>query len=63
MSRCTDIEPVWDRQCSKDADHVHSADPGDQAHQNTEVPGDTVTWGTRDQVRAYERIGHLSPSI
>lgn len=47
-ARCADIDPIWDRRCESGVGHAG-------VHQNTEVAGDTVTWGTADQVRAAER--------
>ncbi len=46
-ARCTVIDPVWDRGCVKTERH-------DGPHQNDEIRGDTVTWGTAEQIRAYE---------
>jgi hypothetical protein len=48
VRRCPVLDPVWDRRCVKVPGH-------DDVHRNDEIPGDTLTWGTIAQVRAYER--------
>lgn len=45
--RCPVIDPVWDRRCVKACGH-------DGPHQNDEVAGETVTWGTVAQIREHE---------
>ena len=46
--RCAAVDPVWDRRCMKDGGH-------EGPHQNDEIAGDRVTWGTATEIRAYER--------
>ena len=47
LPRCDDAEPMWRRRCELATGH-------DGPHRNVQ-PGDTVTWGTVEQIRAYER--------
>lgn len=51
--RCEETDPVWDRQCEKDAEHVRGEAAEDRLHLN-EIQGDRLTWGSVADMREYE---------
>jgi hypothetical protein len=50
VTRCPSRDPVWDRQCEKDADHVNGQSAEDRLHLQAE-PGDKLTWGAFADMR------------
>lgn len=55
--KCRTKDPVWDRECTKDVEHVCSPQAKERLHVDDTIPGDRLTWGSVEDMREVER-GH-----